>query len=158
VRPSVTEQLEGLQRILQEVIAPELLDPYPADILAGVCATLETLAAGWSEVPAFLRWDANASISLLTQVLAAAGPDLEAQLVTQLRAAIDAPAPEATDVLAIEAHHQLVRAALEHAIPVITACDDLSELRTHLVVVLRERAERYPLKTVWRPSAPVPAR
>ena len=25
-------------------------------------------------------------------------------------------------------------------------------------VVLRERAERYPLKTVWRPAAPTPAR
>ena len=63
MRPTITEQLDGLRRILEEVVAPEVKDPYPADILAGVCATLETLAVGWSEVPAFLRWDAEASCS-----------------------------------------------------------------------------------------------
>ena len=35
MRPDVSEQLDGLRRILEQVVAPELLDPYPADILAG---------------------------------------------------------------------------------------------------------------------------
>jgi hypothetical protein len=158
VRPTITEQLDGLRRILQEVVAPEVTDPYPADILAGVCATLETLAAGWSEVPAFLAWDAQASLRVLAEVLAVEGPHLTEQVGLEARAVVEAPSPDTADFAALEAYHRRVRSALELAIPVITGRDELSETRTHLVVVLRERAERYPLKTVWRPSATVPAK
>ena len=35
--------------------------------------------------------------------------------------------------------------------PVIMEHAELRELRTYLAAHLRERAERYPLKTVWRP-------
>ncbi len=155
MRPSVTEQLDGLSRILQEVIAPELTDPYPADILAGVCATLETLAAGWSAVPAFLRWDAAASAEVLSQVLAFGAPGLSKQLAAEVRGAVEAPLPDPADLPSLEAHHRRLRAALELAIPVIAERDELRETYTHLVGLLRERAERYPLKTLWRP--PVPA-
>lgn len=156
MRPTVTEQLEGLVRILQDVVAPEVADPYPADILAGVCATLETLAAGWSEVPAFLRWDAAASAQILSEVVAAGG--LTGPLADELRSAVAASPPDPADLMALEAHHRRLRGALELAVPVISEHEELSAARTHLVAVLRERAERYPLKTVWRPPAPTPAR
>lgn len=151
MRPTVTEQLEGLARILQDVIAPEVTDPYPADILAGVCASLETLAAGWSEVAGFLRWDAAASAQVLSALLAADSGALNGQQAAEVRAAIQAPAPDPADLTALEAHHRQVRAALELAVPVIAERDELGEVRTHLIEVFRERAERYPLKTVWRP-------
>ncbi len=157
MRPSVTEQLDGLRRILQEVVAPELTDAYPADILAGVCATLETLATGWSAVPAFLRWDAAASAEVLSQVLAFAAPGLSEPLAAELRAAVEAPSPDPADLPALEAHHRRLRGALELAIPIITEREELRETYTHLVGVFRERAERYPLKTVWRPPVPVAA-
>jgi hypothetical protein len=152
MRPSVTEQLDGLRRILQEVVAPELSDPYPADILAGVCASLETLAIAWAEVPAFLRWDATTSASLLSELLALAGPRLGEELAAEVRAAVEAPIPYLDDVSAVEAHHRQVRSALEHAIPVIAGREELSETRRRLVVLLRERSDRYPLKAVWRPA------
>jgi hypothetical protein len=156
VRPSVTEQLDGLRRILQEVVAPELKDPYPLDILTGVCATLETLATGWSEVPAFLRWDAAATSDILGQVVEAGivdDPD-----GTQLREALAAPAPDPADFAALEAHHHQLRAALELAVPVIAEHEELRETRTQLAALFRERADRYPLKTVWRPPTPAPTR
>lgn len=158
MRPTVTEQLEGLVRILQDVVAPEVADPYPADILAGVCATLEALATGWSAVPAFLRWDAAASAQLLSEVFAAGGQHLTGELADEVRSAVAASPPDPADLTALEAHHRRLRAALELAIPVITEHEELSAARTHLAAVLRERAERYPLKTVWRPPAPTPAR
>ena len=139
MRPSVTEQLEGLRRILEEVIAPELKDPYPRDILGGVCATLESIAAGWQQVPAFLDWDARACVALANQ----AGGELVATAQ-----AVDDP----LDLAALESRHRDSRAALEMAIPSIAERDDLGELRTQLADHFRERAERYPLKTVWRRS------
>jgi hypothetical protein len=136
MRPSVTEQLEGLRRILDEVVAPELNDPYPRDILAGVCATLESIAEGWQRVPAFLDWDARASAALVLQ----AGGDV----------AETGEPWDPLDVAGLEMRHRKSRAALEHAIPGIAEREDLGELRTQLADHFRERAERYPLKTIWR--------
>lgn len=137
MRPSVTEQLEGLRRILEEVVAPELNDSYPRDILAGVCATLESLAAGWQQVPSFLDWDTRASAALV------------AGLRSDVTEAVESADP--LDIAQLEARHRESRAALEAAIPTIAERDDLGELRTRVAAHLRERAERYPLKTVWRP-------
>ncbi len=151
MRPDVSEQLEGLRRILDEVIAPELHDPYPADILAGVCATLETLSSGWREVPAFLQWDAEMSAALLRQVLIS-GVELDDALDDELRAAVFEDPPDAADLTALEARHARVRQALADAIPFVMDTDELRELRTYLAAHLRERAERYPLKAIWRPA------
>lgn len=156
MRPDVGEQLEGLRRILEEVIAPELHDPYPLDILGGVCATLETLSSGWREVPAFLQWDAEMSAALLRQVLTSV-VELGDALDDELRAVVFEEPPDAADLTALEARHVRVRQALANAIPLIMDRDELRELRTYLAAHLRERAQRYPLKAVWRPAgAPKP--
>jgi hypothetical protein len=151
VRPDVGEQLDGLRRILEEVVAPELHDPYPADILAGVCATLETLSSGWRAVPAFLQWDAEMSAALLRQVLTSP-VELDHALHEEIRTVVLEDPPDATDLTALEARHVRVRQALADAIQVIMEQDELRESRTYLAAHLRERAERYPLKAVWRPA------
>jgi hypothetical protein len=151
MRPDVTEQLEGLRRILEEVVAPELHDPYPIDILAGVCATLETLSSGWREVPAFLQWDAEMSAALLRQVLTS-GLELGDALDDELSAIVFEDPPDAANLTALEERHARIRQALANAIPLVMEHDELRELRTYLAAHLRERAERYPLKAVWRPA------
>jgi hypothetical protein len=158
VRPNVTEQLQGLRRILTEVVAPELTDPYPADILAGVCATLDALATGWLEVPGYLRWDSDITAGLLAELLAVA-PGLD-PAAASIEAAGTAPDP--ADVEALEAHHVRVREALVLAVPALTAPegtdgDGLDDLRRRVAAHLRERATRYPLRTVWRPPTQTPA-
>ena len=55
MRPTVSEQLDAIRRALVDVVAPEVTDAYAADVLAGVLATLETLADTWADVPSFLR-------------------------------------------------------------------------------------------------------
>jgi hypothetical protein len=151
VRPDVSEQLDGLRRILEQVVAPELHDPYPVDILAGVCATLETLSSGWRAVPAFLQWDAEMSAALLRQVLTS-GVELGDALDEELAGVVFEDPPDGADLAALEARHVRVRQALENAVPLVMEHEELRELRTYLAAHLRERAERYPLKAVWRPA------
>ena len=151
MRPDVSEQLDGLRAILERVVSPELKDPYPADILAGVCATLETLSAGWRRVPAFLQWDAEMSAALLREVLAS-DVELDDALDAQVREVVFASPPDAANLPALEERHAQVRQALAAAMPVIMDAAQLRELRTYLAAHLRERADRYPLKSVWRPA------
>lgn len=151
MRPDVSEQLDGLRSILERIVAPELKDPYPADILAGVCATLETLSAGWRKVPGFLQWDAEMSAALLREVLAA-DVGLDDAVDTRVREIVLADPPDAANLAALEARHLQARQALADVIPTIMDADELRELRTYLTAHLRERAERYPLKAVWRPA------
>src|SRR5690349_6356582 len=128
MRPDVSEQLLGIREILSRVIVPLVDDPYPADVLDGALATLELLAEVGPSVPAFLRWDSEASAEVLGRV------------------GVSTP-PLPDDLLepgALEAHHRAVRQQLEASMPAVLA-DDAA--RAAAVALVRERAERYPLAT-----------
>ena len=129
MRPSVSEQLTGLSRILREVVAPHLTDPYPVDILEGVCGTLEMLAAGWQQVPAFQSWDIEQSAAILQEL---------------------GIAPAAGGA-ALDDAQRAVRQQLADAVPLISADP---ELLARFTAFLRERAARYPLTGYGRPPAP----
>lgn len=122
MRPTVEEQLRGVARILREVVAPAVDGDYPSDMVRDAAATLDLVAKGWSDVPAYLAWDAARSAELLR----AAG--------------IDAPRPpdDPYDIAALAAHHEAVRALLADHI------DELPQSAT--VAHFRERAARYPIK------------
>ena len=128
MRPDVSEQLTGITRILEDVVVPDVEGAYPADVLDGVIATLDALAAGWLDVPAFLAWDARESAALLD----AAGitvPDLPGDRCDY-------------DVRALQAYHAEVRALLAAHVADV----DGDALAAHL----RARAERYPIKATQR--------
>ena len=128
MRPDVTEQLDGLREILERVVVPLVADPYPADVLDGVLATLELLVDAAPLVPTFLRWDSEGTV----EVLRLAG--------------VTAPAPP-DDLLepgALDAHHREVRRLLEDSMPLVLAHDDA---RAAAIAHIRERAARYPLAT-----------
>jgi hypothetical protein len=126
MRPDVTEQLRGLRQVLAEVVAPEVTDPYPADVLAGALATLDLLADAWAEVPRFLCWDsaATAHVLRLAGLRTVAMPD------------------DLLDLAALQAHHQEVRGLLEAAMPTVLEHD---AARAAVVQLFRDRADRYPL-------------
>ncbi|MDQ1430056.1 MAG: hypothetical protein QOF40_658 [Actinomycetota bacterium] len=127
MRPTVTEQLEGIRHILGDVVAPEVDDPYPAAVLAGALATLEVLAGAWAVVPAFLRWDAGATAAVL--------------------ALVGVPVPsrpdDVLDIAALQAHHRDVRRTLEQSMPAVLADADA---RRAVVELFRDRAARFPMK------------
>jgi len=142
MRPTIGEQLAGVSRILAEVVTPALVDPYPADIIGGLIATLDAIAAAWADVPAYLAWDANRTLALL----AAAAADLqdahrEALDVLTRDRMVDVP-----DIRSLEEHHRAARALLADVVaggipPAIDAA-----VRAHL----RDRADRYPLVVAQR--------
>src|SRR5262245_27589342 len=108
MRPSVSEQLDGIRQVLSDVIAPLVDDPYQADVLGGALDLLGMLAQRWVDVPAFLAWDARATGDVL-------------RLVGQrVPAAPDDP----LDLAALSAHHRHARGLLEAAMPAILADDD----------------------------------
>ncbi len=128
MRPDVSEQLLGIREILGRVIVPLVDDPYPADVLDGALATLELIAEVVSTVPAFLRWDSEATAGVLDLVGVTAPP----------------PPDDLLEPGALEAHHREVRQLLEASMPAVLA-DDAA--RAAAVALVRERAERYPLAT-----------
>jgi len=140
VRPDVSEQLAGAARILRDVVAPSVSGAYPADILAGVIATLDAVATGWADVPAFLAWDAAATLALLDAV----GDDLaEEHGAARLALAAERPGP---DVRAVAAHHTRVRALLADVVTAGPPPALVAPLAAHA----RERAARYPLDAAQR--------
>jgi hypothetical protein len=126
MRPTVSEQLEGIGQILAEVVAPEITDPYPAAVLAGALATLELLAGAWVDVPAFLRWDADATAAVLALV----------------RVSVPSMPVDVLDVAALQVHHRDVRAELERSMPAVLADADA---RRAVVELFRDRADRFPM-------------
>lgn len=123
MRPDVSEQLNGMRRVLQDVVAPEV-DGYPLDILDGVMSTLDALAASWADVPAFLRWDAGEMVRLLDGHEVPPEPD------------------DALDIRALEAWHARLRWLLQERVPELLG----EELTAHL----KARAERFPIRPETR--------
>lgn len=137
MRPSITEQLAAAQRVLRDVVVPEVTAPYPSDILQGVINTLGELERNWSAALARLRWDNDGLAAALTAVLPAASPALR----EQLQAVVSAPAPDPLDHEAAQARNAELRGA---AVTVIAAARDdaslraaIDPLRTHLIEGVR---------------------
>jgi hypothetical protein len=147
MRPTVTEQLDGLRRILAETIAPEITSPYPAEILGGVIGALDALRSNWHRIPAFLLWD----IDTTAGVLDAAMPKLDADLAAEIAAA--KTGIDLTDLAALESLQIRMRALLVKAMPAIIADPDQTEAYPRMIALFRERTDRFPFSMAARPPA-----
>jgi hypothetical protein len=147
MRPTITEQLDGLRRILAETIAPEVTSPYPAEILGGVIGALDALQSNWHKIPAFLLWD----IETTACVLDAARPLLDADLVAEIAVAKASHGP--MDLAALENHQMRMRGLLVRAMPAITANPDATDAYPLMIALFRERTERFPFSMAARPPA-----
>jgi hypothetical protein len=145
MRPTVTEQLAGISRILSEIVAPEVTSAYPADILRGAIAALNALGASWVKIPAFLAWD----IAATADVLRAALPLLAAPLADEVRVALSSPADSA-DWAVLEGRQERLRGLLVGAIPVIQA-EPEGEAYRLMTALFRERSERFPFQLSTQP-------
>jgi hypothetical protein len=125
MHPTISEQLAGMSKVLDDVVRPELTDPYPIDVLNGVVAALDTLSRSWADVPAYLRWDAAATAALLQRLDLTPPP----------------PPGDPLDLAALEAHHAAVRGMLELAIPSVLADPEIDAATVQL---FRDRIERFP--------------
>jgi hypothetical protein len=84
MRPTITEQLRAIRRILNDVIVPEVNTTYPTDILKNVLFNLQELEANWMRWTAHLEWE-NEQLQKLTL-------DARARVDTALQQQIDGAA------------------------------------------------------------------
>jgi len=145
MHPTVTEQLDGLRRILAEAVAPEVTAPYPAEILGSVIGALNALQANLHAVPAFLRWE----IETTAGVLDAARPLLGAGLIVEIDAA--KVNSECADLAVLETTQVLMRGLLVEAMPAILAERGMAYGK--MIALFRERTERFPFSMAARPPA-----
>jgi hypothetical protein len=129
MRPTITEQLDGLRRILSEVVAPEVTAPYPAEILGSVIGALEALSANWARIPDYLAWE----IGSIQSILIAAGREPPT----------DMPASR-------EEQHARLSSLLVQAQPAIAA-DRNGEAYRLMITFFRERAQKFPFAMAARP-------
>ncbi len=148
MKPTITEQLQGLSRALSEVIAPEVHSPYPAEILGSVIGALDALQSSWSKIPAFLQWD----IAEIAAVLVAARPMLGADLAAEIDAAIAEPGADPSDWTALEARQTQMRGLLARAVPVLAESRD-SDAYRRMIALFNERTDRFPFSMAARPPA-----
>jgi hypothetical protein len=147
MRPTITEQLDGLRRILAETIAPEITSPYPAEILGGVIGALDALQSNWHKIPNFLLWD----IATTAGVLDAARLLLDAGLVAEIAAAKADNDP--MDLAALETRQIRLRGLLVKAMPAIIADPDATDAYPRMIALFRERTDRFPFSMAARPPA-----
>ena len=74
MKPSVAEQLRGIRRVLDQVVAPELGDAYAANQLREVGQALELLAARWHRVTPLMMQENDELQALLGDAAPALAP------------------------------------------------------------------------------------
>jgi len=101
---------------------------------------LGSLAAGWAQVPQFLRWDADGTVAVITTARAF----LDEGMTVEFNVLLDDAPDDDGDVLALETYHRRLRSLLERAVPAIVEDPDSRAL---LVAHFRARIKRFPLST-----------
>lgn len=148
MKPSVEEQLQGTCRVLAEVVAPHVAEPFARSILDGLIANLRMLTGAIPAVAGFLRQDNRATAELL-QELRGSMPD---DLAENLDAILGQSEPDAADIATLDARNVTLRALMSRAVG-----NDALSPDHHRAIVrhMSDRAARMPMRYV--PTAPGPA-
>jgi len=142
MRPDIDEQLSGIARILERVVAPAVDDAYAADVLAGVSAVLDGIANGWTDVAGFLAWDSRESLALVIEC----APVLADPVLADEARALAAEPPSPLETRALAEHHTQARALLARVAPALPE----GECRSRVAAHMRARVERYPIRAQAR--------
>jgi hypothetical protein len=154
VRPSIGEQLEQIRRILDDVVAPHVRDPYPQDILGGVANTLSGVAANWHRVPAFLQWDVEQVRQLLVDWVDLGGLQADAAVADRIRTTLELsrPSDNPLDFEALDEYDRRLRAGLEAVVPSIAERAEFADLRSRLTDYFSARVDRFPIVVAPPPA------
>ncbi len=139
MRPNVNEQLEGMCRILENALAPELNNGYTLETLRSLIANVRMLGRAWHQLLPFLHWDNAAMLDLLREARGSA----DAARQARIDEALDTPPADATDALSAESRNDALRALLCDCLDGPTA---LTALTARIAAHLSERSRRYPLR------------
>ena len=141
MRPTVTEQLQGTCRILEQVVSPCVADPYAKTLLDGLIGNLRMLSGALPAVPGFLASDNRSTAALLRQFAAVVEPELAAGI----EAVLAIPEPDTTDVAALEQRNCQLRELFAQS---LSGPELRPDLRAAAVAHMSERAARAPMRYV----------
>jgi hypothetical protein len=138
MRPTVTEQLDGMCRVLEDVVAPEVNSDHAAEILRGLISNIRMLSKNWTTLLPFLHWDNDATAVLLREARTETSEDRR----QRIDGALTAPPAEASDSIAAETLNETLRTLLVDCI-----ADNVSApMRERIMQHMNERATRYPMR------------
>lgn len=141
MRPDMTDQLAGVRRILTDIIAPELREGYPSQVLRGVVKNLTMLEAAWPKITSFLEWDIEQTEALLHEMTPFLADTTKSRVVDCLNGGSDVRSVEELDRRNAE-----VRQALADAIPQLLQRDDAAPVVARVKEHLMLRMSRYPFR------------
>lgn len=139
MRPGVSDTLAGIRRILDDIIAPEVREGYPTQVLRGVVKNLAMLENAWVGVLPFLQWDNDATAALLDD----AAEYVDAGLASRIAQSRE----HDTDLLsatAMEERNAALRGLLAEVIPQLMHRDHAADVQRRVTEHLIERMNRYP--------------
>ena len=141
MRPGMTDQLSGIRRILDEIIAPELREGYPSQVLRGVVKNLAMLEGAWVRILPFLEWDTTGTAALLEQ----AAPHVDDALGQRIAEAVRRELPSAS-LEDLEQRNAELRGLLAESIHQLAAVEQAADVRRAVKEHLVERTRRYPFR------------
>jgi hypothetical protein len=141
VRPGMTDQLSGIRRILDEIIAPELREGYPSQVLRGIVKNLAMLEGAWVRILPFLEWDTTATAALLQD----AAPHVDTALAQSISDAVarELPSNSPED---LEQRNVELRGLLADAIHQLAQREEARDVQQHIKEHLVERTRSYPFR------------
>ncbi len=137
----MTDQLSGIRRILDQIIAPELREGYPSQVLRGVVKNLAMLEGAWSRILPFLEWDTSATAALLEQ----AAPHVDCALGKRITEAVTAELPSGS-LEDLEQRNTELRGLLAEVIHQLAQRDEAAAVQQRIKEHLVERTRRYPFR------------
>ena len=150
MRPGVSDQLRGIRRILEDVIAPELRTGYPSQTLRGVVKNLAMLERAWSRVHPFLVWDTGETAKLLTEAV----EFVDEGLSTRISRALSQEIADHLSMEQLEERNALLRELLGEAIAGLADRPHTEELLSRIKDHFVERMDRYPFRmALARPTS-----
>jgi len=137
----MSDQLAGIRRILEEIVAPELRPGYPTQMLRGVVKNLAMLESSWSSVLPFLQWDTEATAALLREAAPYVDEGLRARI-----AQAEQSEHEVLSVEVLDERNTELRGLLAEAIGQLMLREDASDLQARVKEHLVTRMSRYPFR------------
>ena len=141
MRPTVEEQLQGTCRILENVVAPCVSEPFARTILLNLIANLRMVTVAVPMVAGFLRYDNEGTLQQLLALREALPPEL----VARINQAMAANEPDVDDGPAQEERNRLLRELLAAAVCSSSLTPDM---RHAIVNYMIDRASRVPMRYV----------
>lgn len=146
----MADQLRGIRRILEDVIAPELRTGYPSQTLRGVVKNLTMLEQAWSRVHPFLLWDTGETAKLLAETV----EFVDDGLSTRISEALSQEVADPLSMEQLEERNALLRELLGEAIAGLADRPHTEELMSNIRDHFVERMGRYPFRmALARPTS-----